>query len=155
MRAYGAGGVPGGDDGLGAEDVRDEVAADPRVLHLERHVELRPAVPRLRGGAALARLPAAARRPAARRLGAEAVDALGPRRPHGYQHKRGSSTSASTRRAGVELGVVVLVEEEVLMEGGRSDWGECNRESDGSGAVEPGASESARSGSGRGPARRG
>ena len=99
MRAYGAGGVPGADDGLGAEDVRDEVAADPRVLHPERHVELRPAVPRLRGGAALARFPAAARR-----LGAEAVDALGPRRPHGYQHKRGSSTSASTRRAGVELG---------------------------------------------------
>ena len=150
MRAYGAGGVPGADDGLGAEDVRDEVAADPRVLHPERHVELRPAVPRLRGGAALARFPAAARR-----LGAEAVDALGPRRPHGYQHKRGSSTSASTRRAGVELGVVVLVEEEVLMEGGRLDWGECNRDSDGSGAVEPGNSESARSGSGRGPARRG
>ena len=65
MRAYGAGGVPGADDGLGAEDVRDEVAADPRVLHLERHVELRPAVPRLRGGAALARLPAAAPPPAA------------------------------------------------------------------------------------------
>jgi len=100
VRAYGAGGVPGADDGLGAEDVRDEVAADPRVLHLERHVELRPAVPRLRGGAALARLPAAARRPAARRLGAEAVDALGPRRPHGYQHKRGSSTLAQGGGAG-------------------------------------------------------
>ena len=51
--------------------------------------------------------------------------------------------------------MLVLVEEEVLMEGGRLDWGECNRESDGSGAVEPGNSESARSGSGRGPGRGG
>ena len=67
VRAYGAGGVPGADDGLGAVDVRDEVAADLRVLHLERHVQLRPAVPRLRG-AALAALPAGAAQP--RRRGA-------------------------------------------------------------------------------------
>lgn len=85
MRAYGAGGVPGADDGLGAVDVRDEVVGDPRVLHLERDVELRPAVPRLRGVTALARLPAAAPRPAPRRISAaRAVDALGPRRPHAH-----------------------------------------------------------------------
>lgn len=87
VRAYGAGGVPGADDGLGAVDVRDEVAADLRVLHLERHVQLRPAVPRLRG-AALAALPAGAAQPRRRgahaRNGAHAVDALGPRRPHGH-----------------------------------------------------------------------
>ena len=86
VRAYGAGRVPGADDGLGAVDVRDEVAADLRVLHLERHVQLRPAVPRLRG-AALAALPAGAAQPrrggADARDGAHAVDALGPRRPHG------------------------------------------------------------------------
>jgi hypothetical protein len=44
---YGAVWVPGTDDGLGAADVRDEVAADLRVLHLERHVQLRAAVPLL------------------------------------------------------------------------------------------------------------
>lgn len=86
VRAYGAGGFPGADDGLGAVDVRDEVAADLGVLHLERHVQLRPAVPRLRG-AALAALPAGAAQPRRRgadaRNAADAVDALGPRRPHG------------------------------------------------------------------------
>lgn len=88
-RAYGAGGVPGADDGLGAIHVRDEVAADQRVLHLERHVQLRPAMPRLRGGA-LAPVPAGADAAKARRASADArncadaVDALGPRRPHGY-----------------------------------------------------------------------
>lgn len=71
-------GVPGADDGLGAEDVRDEVAADPRVLHLKRHVQLRAAVPRrcLHRTAVLA---------ASRRAtdAGDAVAALGPRRPHG------------------------------------------------------------------------
>lgn len=85
-RTYGAGGVPGSDDGLGAVDVRDEVAGDPRVLHLERHVQLRPAVPRpgrraAHPAAAVARFPSPQpRRPAAD--SPDAVDPLRPRRPH-------------------------------------------------------------------------
>lgn len=83
---YGAGGLPGADDGLGAVDVRHEVADDPRVLHLERHVELSAAVPRPRHGAA-ALVPAHSVHAAAgERRRAEAPDAvhpLGARRAHG------------------------------------------------------------------------
>lgn len=68
-----------------------------------------------------------------------------------------TSTSGAAQARGRGIGAVVVdvvVAEGVLMEGGRLDWGECNRESDGSDAVEPEALEPARSGEG-GARRRG